>query len=389
MKQNESSEKKQTTGSQSSENSRILEAILFASDEVLSIAKIKSILDGQPDARKVRKMVDDINAKLQRERHPFEITEVAGGFQFRTIAYYHPWVRQLFKERSVKKLSLQALECLAIIAYKQPITKAEIEAIRGVVSDGAMKTLLERRLVSICGRSDKPGRPLLYATSSEFLQYFGINKIDDLPKIEEFEALAKEKMEELSEEEEQMIDELDDSPEIQENQHQPAKADTQEHPADSEQVTTKPQSDEPSLDVGQENRSVTVNDSSEEKNRSKPPESKAEDGAQSTGESNKQDTAEREGQKGDGSGDPEIADEYGEEELPVESMGGFDADDEYEEYEEEQSTAEESSFVDEDTSDLENRPAAPSDEQPDALTDDDLPSDMRDFASSEGAESED
>jgi segregation and condensation protein B len=180
---------------------RILEALLFASDELLTAARLKTILPGNPDARQIRKMADKINVQLQKERHPFEIVEIGGGYQFRTVAFYHTWVRQIFKEKASKKLSVQALECLAIIAYKQPLSKAEIEAIRGVVSDGAMKTLLEKHLVVISGRSEKPGRPLLYATSGEFLKYFGLNKIADLPRIEEFEAIAREKMEELSIEE--------------------------------------------------------------------------------------------------------------------------------------------------------------------------------------------
>ncbi len=183
---------------------RILEAVLFASDELLTAAHLKTILPSQPDARKIRSMVEKINAQLQKERHPFEIVEIGGGYQFRTITYYHPWVRQIFKEKANKKLSIQALECLAIIAYKQPLSKAEIEAIRGVVSDGAMKTLLEKRLVTIAGRSDKPGRPLLYGTTPTFLKYFGLNRIEDLPRIEEFEAMAREKMEDLT------IDELNE-----------------------------------------------------------------------------------------------------------------------------------------------------------------------------------
>lgn len=180
---------------------RILEALLFASDELLTVSRIKGILPGNPDARQIRKMVDKINIQLQKERHPFEIVEIGGGYQFRTVAFYHTWVRQIFKEKQSKKLSLSALECLAIIAYKQPLSKAEIEAIRGVVSDGAMKTLLEKNLIVITGRSEKPGRPLLYGTSNEFLKYFGLNKLADLPRIEEFEAIAREKMEELSLEE--------------------------------------------------------------------------------------------------------------------------------------------------------------------------------------------
>ncbi|HEX3019075.1 MAG TPA: SMC-Scp complex subunit ScpB [Chitinispirillaceae bacterium] len=195
-------ESKQVSGTDvAADTIRILEALLFASDELLSAARIKAILPDNPDARQIRKMVDKINVQLQKERHPFEIVEIGGGYQFRTVAYYHPWVRQIFKEKAAKKLSLQALECLAVIAYKQPVSKAEIEAVRGVVSDGAMKTLLEKKLVTISGRSDKPGKPLQYSTTHEFLKYFGINKIDDLPRIEEFEAIAREKIEDLSFEE--------------------------------------------------------------------------------------------------------------------------------------------------------------------------------------------
>jgi len=185
---------------------RILEALLFASDEQLTSARLKTILPGGLDARQIRKMVDKINVQLQKERHPFEIVEIGGGYQFRTVSYYHPWVRRIFKDKAAKKLSIQALECLAIISYKQPISKAEIELIRGVVSDGAMKTLLEKRLVTISGRSEKPGRPFLYSTTNEFLTYFGLNRISDLPQIEEFEAIAREKMEELSIEELQKVE---------------------------------------------------------------------------------------------------------------------------------------------------------------------------------------
>jgi segregation and condensation protein B len=185
---------------------RVLEALLFASDEILTTERIKTIVPGQPDGRRIRQMVEAINVQFAKERHPFEVVEIGGGYQFRTVSYYYPWVVQLFKEKSAKKLSIQSLECLAIISYKQPITKAEIEQIRGVLSDGAMKTLLEKRLVTISGRSEKPGRPLLYATTKEFLAYFGINKIADLPRIEEFEAMAKEKLGDLTEAELQGIE---------------------------------------------------------------------------------------------------------------------------------------------------------------------------------------
>lgn len=180
---------------------RILEAMLFASDELIAAARIKAILPGNPDAREIKQMVEQINRQLQKERHPFEIVEIGGGYQFKTIAYYHPWVRQIFQEKAAKRLSIQALECLSIIAYRQPLSKAEIEAIRGVISDGAMKTLLEKRLITITGRSEKTGRPLLYGTTQDFLKYFGLNKISDLPNIEEFEALVRQKMENMQLEE--------------------------------------------------------------------------------------------------------------------------------------------------------------------------------------------
>jgi len=183
---------------------RILEALLFASEELLTTARLKTILPGNPDARAINGMVERINCQLQKERHPFEIVEIGGGYQFKTIAYYHPWVRQIFQEKAARRLSIQALECLSIIAYRQPLSKAEIEAIRGVISDGAMKTLLEKHLITVTGRSEKVGRPLLYGTTPEFLKYFGLNKISDLPKIEEFEALVRQKMENMP------LDELKD-----------------------------------------------------------------------------------------------------------------------------------------------------------------------------------
>ncbi|GBU23369.1 hypothetical protein R80B4_03286 [Fibrobacteres bacterium R8-0-B4] len=197
------------------DETRILEALLFASDELLTPSKLKAILPGSPDARHIRKMAGEINERLLTEGHPFEIVEAAGGYQFRTLAAYHPYVRKLYKERAAKKLSLQALECLAIIAYRQPISKAEVEGIRGVMSDGAIKTLLERKLIDLCGRSDKPGRPMLYGTTSDFLRYFGINKISDLPRMEEFEQMARAKMEEMSADElsgEKEVAAADDSP---------------------------------------------------------------------------------------------------------------------------------------------------------------------------------
>ncbi len=156
-----SHEERSAQKTSSAESLRILEALIFASDEYLTAARLRTILPGNPGAREISSMIEKVNRQLQKERHPFEIVEIGGGYQFKTVAYYHPWVRQIFQEKAAKRLSIQALECLSIIAYRQPLSKAEIEAIRGVISDGAMKTLLEKRLIMITGRSEKPGRPLL------------------------------------------------------------------------------------------------------------------------------------------------------------------------------------------------------------------------------------
>jgi len=172
----------------------IVEALLFASDEPLTPARIKEILSVNLDARECRRMVSEINRKLQSDRRPFEIAEVAGGFQYRTIRAYHKYIKALFKDRAMRRLSGQALETLAIIAYKQPVSKAEIEGVRSVSTDTAMKTLLEKRLIAILGKSEeKPGKPIVYGTTKDFLKYFGLSKISDLPKLEEIEEIAKAK----------------------------------------------------------------------------------------------------------------------------------------------------------------------------------------------------
>jgi segregation and condensation protein B len=172
----------------------VVEALLFASDEPLTAGRIKDILNVSLDTREFRRMVSEINRKLQSDRRPFEIAEVAGGFQFRTILAYQKYIKALFRDRAVRRLSGQALETLAIIAYKQPVSKAEIEGIRSVSTDTALKTLLEKRLIAILGKSEeKPGKPIVYGTTKDFLKYFGLSKISDLPKLEEIEEIAKAK----------------------------------------------------------------------------------------------------------------------------------------------------------------------------------------------------
>jgi segregation and condensation protein B len=162
----------------------IIEALIFASPEPLTPKVLYKLLDGEP-----REEVDAALASLKTDyERPggLQIVEVAGGYQLVTRPELHEWVRKIFHERTTSKLSVQALETLAVIAYKQPVTAAEIAEIRGVSSSGGvLATLVERRLIKTVGRKQVVGRPFMYATTREFLERFGLNDISDLPKVEE------------------------------------------------------------------------------------------------------------------------------------------------------------------------------------------------------------
>jgi segregation and condensation protein B len=160
----------------------VVEALLFAVDRPLSISRISELLDGVPHGT-VREVIDEICAEYNSNDRPLTLRQVAGGYQFYTRPQYAPWLKKLYKSKSSNRLSPAALETLAIVAYKQPITRAEIEAIRGVSVSGLLSTLLERRLIKIGGRDDTIGKPLLYRTTNEFLTYFGLADVRDLPSI--------------------------------------------------------------------------------------------------------------------------------------------------------------------------------------------------------------
>ena len=162
----------------------IVEALIFASPEPLTPKTLYRLLDGEPR--------EDVDAALASLRADYDrpgglqIVEVAGGYQVVTRPELNEWVRKLFHERTTQKLSLQSLETLAVIAYKQPITAPEIAEIRGVTSSGSvLSTLVERRLIKTVGRKQVVGRPFMYATTREFLERFGLNDLNDLPKVEE------------------------------------------------------------------------------------------------------------------------------------------------------------------------------------------------------------
>jgi len=170
-----------------------IEALIFASEKPLTPLEIVELINnafGFMEERitldQVESAMDGIREKYNSEFYPFEVRESGGGWQFLTKKDFHKTIAQLNGEKFLKRLSNAALETLAIIAYKQPITKGEIEAIRGVNSDYSVQKLLEKELIVISGRNEKlPGHPLVYSTSKSFMDYFGINSADDLPKIRE------------------------------------------------------------------------------------------------------------------------------------------------------------------------------------------------------------
>jgi len=162
----------------------VIEALIFASPEPITLKTLYKLLDGE------RK--EDVDAALAAVRADYDrpgglqVVEIAGGYQVTTKPELHEWVRKLFHERTTSKLSVQSLETLAVIAYKQPVTAPEIAEIRGVSSSsGVLQTLIERKLVRTCGRKPVVGRPFMFGTTREFLERFGLNDIGDLPKVDE------------------------------------------------------------------------------------------------------------------------------------------------------------------------------------------------------------
>jgi len=170
---------------------QIVEVLIFAADVPLPVTHIKSFIDGS-NIREIKKAVSELNLEYSNTNRSFTIVEVAGGYQMVSRDSFAPWLRKYFQKRIRSRLSQAALETLSVIAFKQPISRTEVESIRGVNCDGVIRTLLDRKLINITGRADGPGRPLLYATTREFLRYFGVNDLSDLPKPREIEDILKD-----------------------------------------------------------------------------------------------------------------------------------------------------------------------------------------------------
>jgi len=173
-----------------SEKRRIVEALVLSSSEPISAAKLAEIVPAcEPD--EIKELVSALNAEYIEQDRSFEIWEIAGGFQIRTRAEFSGYLQKLQKERALR-LSQAALETLAIIAYRQPVTRAEIEDVRGVDAGATVKSLLERHLIRIAGQREVPGRPMLYGTTRRFLEIFGLESLKSLPTLRELDELARE-----------------------------------------------------------------------------------------------------------------------------------------------------------------------------------------------------
>jgi segregation and condensation protein B len=161
----------------------VVEAVLFASDESLTDNRLAKIVE--TSGKQVRQSITNLHEKYQANNNAFRIEKIAGGYQMLTLGTYNYWLKKLLRARSDGKLSPAALETLAIIAYKQPVIRADIEVIRGVAAGEVIRTLCYKGLVKIVGRAEILGRPMLYGTTKKFLEVFGLNTLKDLPKIEE------------------------------------------------------------------------------------------------------------------------------------------------------------------------------------------------------------
>ena len=176
----------------------VIEAMLFASDKPLTIEQARNVLHNL-EAIEIRAVLEELKSEYEQSNRGLRIAEIAGGFQMVTAPDFAVFLKKLFKERKGDRVSKQGLETLAIIAYKQPVTKLEIESLRNVNIDGVIASLQEKNLIRVVGRKKAPGRPFVFGTTRQFLEHFGLKSLEELPKMEDFPSLAKQKTEELDE----------------------------------------------------------------------------------------------------------------------------------------------------------------------------------------------
>jgi len=195
----------------------IVEALLMTADAPISPGRLQTVLKGL-SGRDIRKAVDDLNEQYRQGGHAMSVVEVAGGFQVATRREFGPWVRKLH-DRGRTRLTQAGLETLAIIAFKQPLTRMEVDGIRGVESGGVIRTLLEANMIRLVGRAEAVGRPMLFGTTRDFMSHFGLKSLADLPKTKELQELlvqgeqqaqVDEDLEELPEDAEEPPEEVGD-----------------------------------------------------------------------------------------------------------------------------------------------------------------------------------
>ena len=193
QEENMTTEQENTGSSERNESAEptvesVTEAVLFASDEPLTVNRLADIVG--TNVKQLRKLIENLNEKYEANNSSFRIEQIAGGYQMLTLSCYNHWLKRLLRARSESRLSPAALETLAIVAYKQPVIRADVEAIRGVAVGEVLRSLMQKGLVKIVGRAEVLGRPMLYGTTKKFLQTFGLNTLKDLPKIEELKKPA-------------------------------------------------------------------------------------------------------------------------------------------------------------------------------------------------------
>ncbi len=169
--------------------SSVIESVLFVADEPLTVERLTELFDGELDKKTIVEIMERISESY--DGRPIQLIEVANGYKLCTKPEYGEWIKKFFREERKRTLSQAALETLAIIAYRQPITTPEIEEIRGVDVSGVLKNLLEKNLVKIMGRKDVIGRPMVYGTTQRFLEHFGLKSLSDMPSLEEFQQVLE------------------------------------------------------------------------------------------------------------------------------------------------------------------------------------------------------
>ncbi|MBP7217280.1 MAG: SMC-Scp complex subunit ScpB [Candidatus Omnitrophica bacterium] len=192
----------------------VIEALLFVSEKPVTLEQFKHVLEGYT-TEQIRVFLDEMRSDFELVNRGLRIIEIAGGFQLITASALAPFLKKFYKDRKVERLTRQALETLAIIAYKQPVAKVEIEMLRNIANiDGVISSLIEKNLIRIAGRKNTPGRPFVFGTTKQFLEHFGLRSLEDLPKMEDFSKMAALKTEEIEQKTETLpVKENDESSE--------------------------------------------------------------------------------------------------------------------------------------------------------------------------------